>query len=45
MSSFEIINEIALVKQKLMNSDLGVIERNELMVALIALYESAIKGE
>ncbi len=44
MSKTEIKQEIALVKQKLMNDNLGNIERSELMIALIALYECAMKA-
>ena len=43
MSKLEMKQEIALIKQKLLNTDLGQIERNNLLIALIALYESAIK--
>jgi hypothetical protein len=43
MSKQDMIREINLIKMKLMNERLGTLERSELMVALIALYESAIK--
>jgi hypothetical protein len=45
MSKLEIKQEIAIVKQKLLNSDIGQIERTDLMVCLLALYESAMKDE
>lgn len=45
MSKLEIVQEIALIKQKLMNTEVGSIERNNLVVALIALYESALKSQ
>ncbi len=42
MSKLEIKQEIAAIKRKLLSPKLGQIERNNLLIALIALYESAI---
>lgn len=42
MSKLEIRQEIAAIKQKLLNPEIGQLERGDLLIALIALYESAI---
>ena len=40
MSKIEVKNEIAMIKMKLLNSNITQCEYNNLLVALIALYES-----
>ena len=45
MSKLEMLHEIAAIKQKLLNNNIGLVERNNLLIALIALYESAVKAE
>jgi len=46
MSRVEIRQEIVAIKWKLLRDDLGQIERTNLLIALIELYESAInQGE
>lgn len=42
MSKLEIKQEIAAIKRKLLNPEIGQLERGDLLIALIALYESAI---
>ena len=42
MSKQEAINEINVLKQKMLNENLSQIEYNRCLVALIALYESAL---
>jgi hypothetical protein len=42
MSKQEAVNEINLLKQKMLNDNLTQIEYNRCLVALIALYESAL---
>lgn len=49
MSKQEAINEINVLKQKMLNQSLSQVEYNKCLIALIALYESAlnpkVKGE
>ena len=42
MTKQDMLNEIQVVKSKLMNTNIGQIERSNLLIALIALYDSVI---
>lgn len=42
MSKVEIQNEIARIKQKMLNGDMTHAQRLELMIVLMELYKSAI---
>lgn len=43
MNKNEILGEISLIKRKLTDDMLGLIQRTELLVALLSLYDSYIK--